>query len=57
MRQDLARLTLEQIRHRLFWLPGELTRPQNRPALRLANSLSIEAVTEKILKRVQKLNH
>jgi DDE family transposase len=31
-------LTLSKLRHRLFWLPGELTRPQNRPILRFANS-------------------
>ena len=24
-------LTLSKLRHKLFWLPGELTRPQNRP--------------------------
>ena len=48
-------LTLSKLRHRLFWLPGELTRPQNRPTLRLANSPIIEAETEKILHRVQKL--
>lgn len=48
-------LTLSKLRHRLFWLPGELTRPQNRPTLRLANSPLIETETEKILQRVQKL--
>jgi Transposase DDE domain group 1 len=47
-------LTLSKLRHRLFWLPGELTRPQNRPTLRLANSPIVEAETEKILSRVQK---
>src|SRR2546429_8638166 len=45
--------TLSKLRHRLFWLPGELTRPQNRPTLRLANSPLIETWTEKILHRVQ----
>lgn len=48
-------LTLSKLRHRLFWLPGELTRPQNRPTLRLANSPIIQAWTEKILHRVHKL--
>ena len=48
-------LTLSKLRHRLFWLPGELTRPQNRPALRLVNSPIIEAETEKILQRIQRL--
>jgi Transposase DDE domain group 1 len=45
--------TLSKLRHRLFWLPGELTRPHNRPTLRLANSPLIETWTEKILHRVQ----
>ncbi len=27
-------LTLDRLRYKLFWLPGELTRPQNRPVLR-----------------------
>lgn len=48
-------LTLSKLRHRLFWLPGELTRPQNRPTLRLANSPIIQAWTERILHRVHKL--
>ena len=36
--QEWQSLTLSKLRHRLFWLPGELTRPQNRPTLRLVNS-------------------
>jgi hypothetical protein len=48
-------LTLSKLRHRLLWLPGELTRPQNRPTLRLANSPIIQAWTEKILYRAHKL--
>jgi hypothetical protein len=47
-------LTLNKLRHGLFWLPGELTRPQNRPTLRLANSPAIQAGTEKT-QRVHKL--
>jgi hypothetical protein len=53
--QEWQSLTLSKLRHRLFWLPGELTRPQNRPTLRLANSPIIEAETEKILQRIQRL--
>ena len=48
-------LTLSKLRHRLFWLPGELTRPHNRPTLRLVNSPLIAARTEKIVHRVHKL--
>src|SRR5205823_1877123 len=36
--EEWQSLTLSKLRHRLLWLPGELTRPQNRPTLRLANS-------------------
>jgi len=53
--QEWQSLTLSKLRHQLFWLPGELTRPQNRPTLRLANSPIIEAETEKILRRVQRI--
>jgi len=53
--QEWQSLTLSKLRHRLFWLPGELTRPQNRPTLRLVNSPIIEAETEKILHRIQRL--
>ena len=53
--QDWQDLTLGTLRYKLFWLPGELTRPQNRPTLRLANSPIIQTWTEKILHRVSKL--
>ena len=48
-------LTLSTLRYRLFWLPGELTRPQNRPTLRLANSPAIQTWADQILQRVHKL--
>ena len=48
-------LTLSKLRHRLFWLPGELTRPQNRPTLRVANSRLIVAWSDQILHRVHKV--
>jgi len=48
-------LTLSKLRYRLFWLPGELTRPQNRPTLRLAHSPTIRGWTEKIQYRIHKL--
>src|SRR2546421_6419929 len=32
--EEWQSLTLSKLRHRLFWLPGELTRPRNRPILR-----------------------
>ena len=52
---DWQSLTLNKLRHRLLWLPGELTRPQNRPTLRLANSRLIETWSDKILHRVRKV--
>lgn len=48
-------LTLSKLRHRLFWLPGELSRPENRPTLWLGNSIPIRMWTEKILSRAHKL--
>ena len=48
-------LTLNKLQHRLFWLAGELTRPQNRPTLRLVNSPLIAMQAEKILHRVHRL--
>ena len=48
-------LTLGTLRYRLFWLPGELTRPQNRPTLRLANSPTIQSWTDQILHSVHRL--
>lgn len=53
--EDWQDLTLRTLRYRLFWLPGELTRPQNRPTLRLADSLAVRRWTEKILQRLGKL--
>jgi len=50
-----AHHTLHTLRYKLFWLPGELTRPQNRPVLRLLESPSVGRLTEHILKQVEKL--
>jgi hypothetical protein len=53
--EDWQSLTLSKLRHRLFWLPGELSRPENRPTLWLGNSIPIRMWTEKILSRAHKL--
>ena len=53
--EEWQSLTLSKLRHRLFWLPGELTRPQNRPTLRLVNSRPIAMWTETILRRTHLL--
>jgi len=47
--------TLSKLRQRLLWLPGELTRPQNRPTLRLVNSSILAKWVEKILHGVRRL--
>jgi hypothetical protein len=53
--EEWQSFTLSKLRHKLFWLPGEFTRPQNRPILRLVNSSLIAARIEKILHRVRRL--
>src|SRR5713226_4002343 len=53
--EEWQNLTLSKLRYRLFWLPGELIRPQNRPTLRLAYSRAVEGWTDKILRRIHKL--
>jgi hypothetical protein len=52
--EDWRDLTLSKLRYKLFWLPGELTRPQNRPTLRLAEMPAIQNLAEKILHQVHK---
>jgi hypothetical protein len=48
-------LTLQKLRYKLFLIPGELTRPQNRPVLRLRPSPMVETLAETILARTAKL--
>jgi len=48
-------LTLQRLRYKLFMLPGELTRPKNRPVLRLRPSPIIDGLPEKILAKVSKM--
>ena len=52
---DWQSYTLCTLRHRLFWVPGELTRPQNRPTLRLVNSSLLAKWVEKILQGVHRV--
>ena len=53
--EDWQDLTLRTLRYRLLWLPGQLTRPQNRPTLRLADSPVVRAWTDKIFHRIHTL--
>ena len=48
--------TLQKLRFRLFLLPGELTRPQNRPTLRLQESPPIQRLVQDILSRIARLS-
>ncbi|HYL11748.1 MAG TPA: transposase [Terriglobales bacterium] len=53
--EEWQSMTLSKLRHRLFWLPGELTRPQNRPTLRFANPPLIQKRADEILHRIHRL--
>jgi len=53
--EEWQHLTLSKLRHRLFWLPGQLTRPRHRPTLRLANSPVLQGWTDQIRHRLDKL--
>jgi hypothetical protein len=53
--KEWQNLTLSKLRHRLFWLPGELTHPHNRPTLRLVNSPLIAMRGDKILHCIHRL--
>jgi hypothetical protein len=55
---DWQSFTLGKLRQKLFLLPGELTRPSNRPVLRLHRTPNIEPVAHHIqqrLKTIQRL--
>jgi Transposase DDE domain group 1 len=47
--------TLQKLRFNLFLLPGEITRPQNRPVLRLKDSPFVEQIVYRVLARTRKL--
>jgi hypothetical protein len=45
-----------KLRYKLFWLPGELTRPQNRPVLRLKESPILRDLVDDILGKIANLH-
>ena len=47
--------TLQRLRFKLFLLPGEVTRPQNRPTLRLKDSPVIQRLSEDLLAKIAKI--
>jgi hypothetical protein len=48
-------LTLGKLRYKLFLLPGELTRPQNRPVLRLRELPLLQDLANGILRKAHRL--
>ena len=55
LQESWQSLTLEKLRYKLFLLPGELTRPQNRPVLRLHESPMLQHLANDILGKVHRL--
>jgi hypothetical protein len=55
LQEPWQRFTLSKLRYKLFLLPGELTRPQNRPVLRLRQSSMLQALADDILRRTAKV--
>jgi hypothetical protein len=55
LQESWQHLTLSKLRYKLFLLPGELTRPQNRPVLRLRESSLLQALADDILRNIQQL--
>ena len=52
---DWQSFTLQSLRHKLFLLPGELTRPGNRPVLRLREAPYIEQLAGHMMKRLRRI--
>jgi hypothetical protein len=55
LQESWQSLTLSKLRYKLFLLPGEITRPQNRPTLRLRQSSMIQSLADDILKNINTL--
>jgi Transposase DDE domain group 1 len=55
LQESWQTLTLGKLRYKLFLLPGELTRPQNRPVLRLKESPILRNLVSEILSKIGKL--
>lgn len=47
--------TLQELRYKLFLLPGQLARPQNRPVLRLNSTPKIQRLSRHILAQIKRL--
>lgn len=55
LQESWQTLTLAKLRYKLFLLPGELTRPQNRPVLRLRESSMLQTLADDTLRSINKL--
>jgi hypothetical protein len=55
LQESWQHLTLSKLRYKLFLLPGELTRPHNRPVLRLHESSMLQNLADDILRSIHKL--
>src|SRR5271163_2341717 len=55
LQESWQQLKLGKLRYKLFLLPGELTRPQNRPVLRLKESPMLRKLVDEILSKIGSL--
>jgi hypothetical protein len=55
LQQSWQSLTLSKLRFKLFLIPGELIRPQNRPVLRLRQSSMLQNLADDILRKIHKV--
>jgi hypothetical protein len=55
LQESWQHLTLSKLRYKLFFLPGEFTRPQNRPVLRLRESSMLQDLADNVLCRISRL--
>jgi hypothetical protein len=55
LQESWQRLTLSRLRFKLFLIPGEVTRAQNRPVLRLRQSSMLQALADQILRKIRRL--
>jgi len=55
LQESWQNLTLTKLRYKLFLLPGELTRPQNRPVLRLRESPPLRNLANDILAMLRRV--
>jgi hypothetical protein len=55
LQQSWQHLTLSKLRFKLFLIPGELIRPQNRPVLRLRQSSILQDLANDILRKLRKV--